>query len=158
MNTLGTRSEPLPARRRLRLVLLITGTVVVALTAAMVWRMGSAPAALDLSTRRATDNGLFAVAYEPAESVIPINQLHTWTLTVTSADRRVVADAEITVDGTMPEHGHGLATQPQVTEYLGDGRYLARGLKFQMGGRWVVDVSVTAGGQTDAARFNLALK
>ena len=37
----------------------------------------------------------------------------------------------------MPEHGHGFPTVPEVTEYLGDGKYLVEGLKFSMPGWWV---------------------
>jgi hypothetical protein len=57
----------------------------------------------------------------------------------------------------MPQHGHGLPTQPLVTAYLGDGTYLVEGMKFQMGGWWVVDFTIEANGQSDTVRFNLSL-
>jgi hypothetical protein len=62
------------------------------------------------------------------------------------------------VDGDMLQHGHGLPTQPRVTENLGGGRYLVEGMKFKMGGWWVVDVRITADGVTDTVRFNLLLE
>jgi hypothetical protein len=32
------------------------------------------------------------------------------------------------------------------------------GLKFQMGGWWLMDFTITANGQTDAVHFNMLLK
>ena len=39
-----------------------------------------------------------------------------------SADEDVAMNElqRIGVDGDMPQHGHGLPTRPQVTDYLGD--------------------------------------
>jgi len=45
-----------------------------------------------------------------------------------------------------------------VTEYLGNGDYLVEGLKFQMGGWWVMDFVITAEGQSDTVQFNMMLK
>ena len=112
----------------------------------------------DYSDTRLSDNGLYRVSYVASTSVIPINQMHQWTLHVETADGQPVEDASITVDGDMPEHGHGLPTSPQVTEYLGGGDYLVEGMKFQMGGRWVMDFTITATGQSDVVHFELMLR
>jgi YtkA-like len=121
-------------------------------------RMSDIPADLDTSTTRSSDNGLFHVSYNPASGTVPVNQMHQWTLHVETADGRPVENATITVDGDMPQHGHGLPTRPQVTEYLGNGDYLVEGMKFQMGGWWLMDFTITANGQTDAVHFNMMLK
>jgi hypothetical protein len=124
----------------------------------MMTRMGSVPANLDYATTRLTDNGLYRVTYVTPDAAPPINQLHAWTLRVETADGRPVEDATITVDGDMPQHGHGLPTRPQVTQYLGDGEYLVEGMRFQMGGWWIVEFDITAAGQTDHVTFNLMLQ
>lgn len=121
-------------------------------------RMGGIPSDLDYATTRLSENGLFNVSYTPFTGRIPVNQMHQWTLHVETADGQVVEDATISVDGDMPQHGHGLPTRPQVTEYLGDGNYLVEGMKFQMGGWWVMDFTITSNGQTDTVRFNMMLK
>jgi len=77
---------------------------------------------------------------------------------VATPDGQPVTDAVITVDGDMPQHGHGLPTRPQVTKHLGNGDYLVEGLKFQMGGWWVVDFTIDANGKHDTVRFNMILK
>jgi hypothetical protein len=118
----------------------------------------SAPASLDTATTRPTDNGLFNVSWRSDTDDVPLNQMHTWTLTVTTPDGAPVENAEIIVDGGMPQHGHGLPTSPQVTEYLGNGEYRVEGLRFQMTGWWEVKFNITADGQTDSITFNLTLK
>ena len=121
-------------------------------------RMGDAPSDLDYSTTQESDNGLYRVSYMSSTGTIPVNQMHEWTLHVESADGTPIEDATITVDGDMPQHGHGLPTSPRVTQYLGNGDYLVEGLKFQMGGWWLVDFTISSNGQTDAVHFNMMLK
>ena len=137
------------------LLVLITGVA-----ALIGWRMSFVPADLDLATRQTTQGGHFEVAYAPADldGRVPVNRLHAWTLTVTTPDGGPVEGAQIAVDGDMPQHGHGLPTQPEVTRDFGVGRYLVEGVKFQMGGWWVVDATITAGSVTDTVRFNLRLE
>ena len=124
----------------------------------MMSRMGEVPADLDYSTTRVSDNGLFKVSYSASTGTVPVNQMYQWTLHVESGDGQPMEDATITVDGDMPQHGHGLPTSPRVTQNLGNGDYLVDGLKFQMGGWWVMDFTVTEGGQIDAVHFNMMLK
>ena len=83
--------------------------------------------------------------------------MHQWTLHVETVDGQPVENATIAVDGDMPEHGHGLPTRPQVTKYLGNGDYLVEGMKFQMGGWWVMDFTITTTKHTDAVHFNMKL-
>lgn len=123
----------------------------------MRMRMSYVPADLDLATTRSSNSGLYQVRYETAAAAIPVNQIHTWTIHIETADGRPVEGAAITVDGDMPQHLHGLPTAPQVTQDLGGGAYLVEGLKFHMSGWWVVDYTITAEGQTDTVRFNLQL-
>jgi hypothetical protein len=57
----------------------------------------------------------------------------------------------------MPDHNHGLPTQPEVTDDLGNGRYRLEGVKFSMPGRWVLRLSVEAPAGADEVLFNLKL-
>lgn len=121
----------------------------------------SAPVAssdLDTSASVLTDQGLFRISYASETTPLPLNQIHTWTIHVETADGQPVDDAEITVDGGMPQHGHGLPTNPQVTQNLGGGDYLVEGMKFQMLGWWEVKFQISANGQSDDVTFNLILE
>jgi len=124
----------------------------------MFWRMSYVPANLDVSTTRASVQGLFTATIRPAVEPIPINTIHRWTLHLETPDGRPVTDAAIAVDGDMPQHGHGLPTRPQVTKHIGNGNYLVEGMKFQMSGWWVVDFTIDGAGQHDTVRFNMIVK
>jgi hypothetical protein len=145
-------------RRGLVLIAFLVGLVALGGSVAFARMMAPAPSDLDLSTQLPTAQQHFIVSYTPSVTPPPINQLHTWTIQVTTPDGQPVEGATIAVDGDMPQHGHGLPTRPRVTRYLGDGLYLVEGMKFQMGGWWVADFTVTdAAGLTDTVRFNFIL-
>jgi len=118
----------------------------------------SPPANLDISTSRLSDDGLFQVTWSSDPTNVPLNQIHTWTLHVETSDGQTVEDASILVDGGMPQHGHGLPTNPQVTEYLGNGDYLVEGMRFQMTGFWEVKFVINSGEQSDSITFNLNIE
>ena len=90
-------------------------------------------------------------------SPLGINQMHNWEIRLQDSDGDGVADAEIEVRGGMPAHNHGLATQPQVTSYLGDGRYLLQGMRFHMAGAWELQLLINLNGTTYRSVLNLEL-
>ncbi len=124
----------------------------------LMMRFNPPPADLNLATTRVTDKGLYEVSFTPATDPIAINQIHSWTLHVETPEGKAVENAQITVDGGMPQHGHGLPTRPQVTQNLGNGDYLVEGMKFQMIGWWEVRYTITASEQSDSITFNLVIK
>ena len=111
----------------------------------------------DTSPRRVSKAGTYEVSYEPSVAPVPKRALHTWTLHVRTRDGRPVDGAELRIDGGMPDHGHGLPTRPQVREALGNGAYVVEGMKFNMGGYWVVDVAIASAEGADDVRFELNL-
>ena len=160
MNTVTSPTVQPRAQTRRRIVGIAIGVVllVVAAFGFMLYRMGAVPANLDLATTQRSNQGLYQVSYTPEGGPLAINQMHQWTIHVATPNGEPVIDAAITVDGGMPQHGHGLPTEPQVTKNLGNGDYLVEGLKFQMSGWWVVDFTIDAHGQRDTVRFNMVLK
>lgn len=154
-------SKPLLIRIASSTVLALLAVLVVyavAMNRMMTRLNNEVPSDLDYSTTRVSDNDLFRVSYVSSQDVVPVNRMHQWTLHVETLDGQPVEDASIIVDGDMPQHGHGLPSSPQVTKYLGDGDYLVEGMKFQMGGWWVMDFTINVADQTDAVHFNMMLK
>ena len=100
----------------------------------------------------------FRVTLEEPEHPVVINAMHSRVVRIAKPGGTAVGDAKIKVDGGMAAHGHGLPTAPQATQYLGDGRYLIEGMKFNMGGKWQLKLSIDAAGQSDTAFFELTLK
>jgi hypothetical protein len=119
--------------------------------------MGGAPEGLDTSTDRMTDEGLFHVSISSNLEPLVLNEIHSWTVHVETADGQPVENAQISVDGGMPEHNHGFPTTPEITEELGGGDYLLEGVKFSMAGWWELKLNIDDGDQADRITFNLVL-
>ena len=115
------------------------------------------PSDLDYSRTRASEGGLYRATIIPQGDSIPKGRLQRWTLHIETADGAPIDSATILVDGGMPQHGHGLPTKPRVTRALGDGDHLVEGMKFNMGGWWVVKFRVAAAKGNDSLVFNLKL-
>ncbi len=126
--------------------------------AAVLAACAAPPADLDLSLKHASAAGRFIVEMEPPAQGLAINQMHAWRVKVATPDGTAVSRARITVDGGMPQHGHGLPTKPRVTQELAPGTYLVEGMKFSMTGWWDFRLGVEAGGARDTAVFNVVVE
>src|SRR5690242_8333215 len=115
------------------------------------------PKDLDYSRTRASEAGRYRATIVPQDDTIPQGKLHRWTLHVETAAGAPVDSGAFAVDGGMPQHGHGLPTKPRVTRALGNGDHLVEGMKFNMGGWWVVKFRVNAAQGADSVVFNLSL-
>jgi hypothetical protein len=113
---------------------------------------------LDLSTTRFSAHKIFKVSFTSRLEPIVIDRMHTWELKVETPDGIPVTGADITIGGGMPQHGHGLPTEPAVTQELGDGKYLVGGMRFSMPGWWVVNFHIKTKDKEDTVTFNLLLK
>jgi hypothetical protein len=112
------------------------------------------PAGLDLSLDRASTAGTYRVALVPPATMPAINQMHSWKVRLASPDGTPVHGATFAVDGGMPQHGHGLPTQPRVTREQPDGTYLLEGMKFSMTGWWEVKLAIQGPLGADRVTFN----
>ena len=104
-----------------------------------------------------SEEGLFVGSWVSDPGTPPINVVHEWVLHIETAAGEPVEGATVGLNGDMPAHGHGMPTEPRVTADLGGGDYRVEGMAFQMGGYWIVDVTVTVGSETDLIRFGLEL-
>jgi hypothetical protein len=116
------------------------------------------PANLDLSLSRPTDSQLFRVSVDSQTHPVPMSEIHQWALHVADAGGRPVVGAAISVDGGMPEHGHGLPTAPLVEATGSPGDYVIRGMKFSITGWWELKLNLRApDGRADKITFNIVL-
>ncbi|MEJ2695837.1 MAG: FixH family protein [Candidatus Sulfobium sp.] len=116
------------------------------------------PSNLDLSRTRFSAHKIFKVSFTSRLDPVVINRLHSWELKVETPDGMPVNGAVINIGGGMPQHGHGLPTEPAVTQELGNGRYLVGGMKFSMPGWWVVSFHIQTKDKEDTVTFNLLLE
>ena len=100
--------------------------------------------------------GRYIATLEPSRPLRP-RQMQTVRVTVHDAEGRAIDAAEISIDGGMPQHGHGLPTRPRATRNSGDGIYEIEGVRFNMGGWWEFKVAIAGSRGADTVTFNLDL-
>ena len=128
-----------------------------ALTALSLGGCMTAPPSLDLALQHPTAQGRYVVTLLPPQEAPAINRIHAWQVRVAAADGKPVTAAQIAVAGGMPQHGHGLPTQPLVRTQVADGTYLIEGMKFSMTGWWEVKLAVDAPQGPDKVTFNVVV-
>ncbi|MFT4888691.1 MAG: hypothetical protein ACJAY7_001849 [Pseudohongiellaceae bacterium] len=74
---------------------------------------------------------------------LEINRIHSWQLRLTDGQGNSISNAQIELIGGMPEHDHGMPTQPQITAETETGSYLLEGMRFHMPGKWLLDIKLT---------------
>ena len=132
-----------------KLVSAVSFLAVLSLTAC-----AAAPNNLDMSLTRPTAEQKFVVALQPPTPPVALNQMHAWQIKLTSPSGEPVSRARFQVDGGMPQHGHGLPSQPQVTKELAAGTYLVEGMKFSMTGWWEIRLDISTPHASDRVTFN----
>ena len=104
-----------------------------------------------------TDKGLKIEIYSEL-SPLSINQIHSWHLRVLNRNNEILELEELNIFGGMPEHDHGLPTQPKVTTRLDNGDYLLEGVRFHMQGHWQLQVELQLNGVEDTAIIDFDLQ
>jgi hypothetical protein len=144
-------------------LMLATVTVALSMTAcshAMMMIHGTGarrPAASEFGLGpRASAGGRYVATLEPARPLRP-RQMQTVRVTVRDAEGRAIDEVQISIDGGMPQHGHGLPTRPRVTRNVGDGIYEIEGVRFNMGGWWEFTLAIAGSRGADTVTFNLDL-
>jgi len=145
------------ASRTIRRFAAPAAAVAIAATLTGCMMFSKPPADLDYSRTRTSEAGIYRATIRPQGDSIPTGKLQRWTLHLETASGAPVDSATLAVDGGMPQHGHGLPTRPRVTRALGNGDHLVEGMKFNMGGWWVVKFRVNAMPGADSVVFNLSL-
>jgi YtkA-like len=115
------------------------------------------PSNLDTSLTQPTAEKKFVVTLLPPTAPAALNQMHAWQVKLTYPSGEPVSQARFKVDGGMPQHGHGLPSQPQVTKELAAGTYLLEGMKFSMTGWWEIKLAIETPTATDKVTFNTVL-
>jgi hypothetical protein len=132
-------------------------SIIIAVTMLTTFCSAAADDTLTTGLQGTTQQHGLIVSMQSKSTPVVINQIHSWIILVRDKNGDPVNDADIRVDGAMPEHDHGLPTQPQVTQLPGNGEYLLEGMKFHMHGRWQLTMSISVNGNEDTVVFDLNL-
>lgn len=150
------RTIQVNAFRRASATLAVAGVAVLATLG--LGGCGSPPKDLDLALEKPSAAGIYRVALMPPAQAPAINQMHSWKVKLATPDGTPVRGAKVGVDGGMPQHGHGLPTQPRVTRELGAGMYQLDGMKFSMTGWWEVKLDIQGPQGSDKVTFNTVVE
>lgn len=129
-------------------------SALIAITALGLAGCATRPSNLDLALDKASTTGAYQVALVPPASAPAINQIHSWTVKLSDSAGTPVHGALFSVDGGMPQHGHGLPTKPRVSGELESGTYRLDGMKFSMTGWWVIKLHIQGSEGADTVTFN----
>ena len=110
-------------------------------------------AALQLS-----DEGHYRVGLRSVENPIPLGRLHGWIVHVETLQGALFTPSLLTIGGGMPQHSHGLVTEPRVTRDLGNGDFLVEGVKFHMTGEWTLYIQIVGPAGGDSATFRVEVE
>ncbi|NMM78916.1 FixH family protein [Acidovorax sp. SRB_24] len=132
----------------------MTASATLVVVALMTAGCMSPPKDLDLSLEKKSVDGVYQVALLPPAQAPAVNQMHSWKVKLATAEGVPVRGAKFLVDGGMPQHGHGLPTQPRVTREMEAGTYALEGMKFSMTGWWEMKLAIDGPQGTDKVTFN----
>ncbi len=115
------------------------------------------PAAVTHTVRAAT--GTFTARWSTDPDPIPLSDPFAMDveLFADEACTSPLADGTLTVDASMPHHGHGMNLKAKV-ESLGGGRYHVTGMLFHMPGRWELTFDRTRNGLLERAQTTVIVQ
>ena len=99
-----------------------------------------------------TESG-WTIYVDTSINPLRINTMHSWQIRVIDSESKPVTMASVSIEGGMPEHDHGLPTQPKVTSEISPGTYLLQGVRFHMPGRWEIKFTIL---REDQQEFGMA--
>lgn len=103
------------SRRTYLIVVAIIFSAMAVLSLTACGHGASKPAASEFGFGpRTSAQGTFLATIETDETLKP-RKMYTLQLAVRDREGKPLRNAAITVDGGMPQHGHGLPTRPRVT-------------------------------------------
>ena len=105
---------------------------------------------------RVSEHGRYTATLQPAEP-LRVRRAQKIAILIQDTAGQPVEGVTIAVDGGMPEHGHGLPTQPRADHALTAGVYAIDGLRFNMGGWWELSFKIEGSAGADRVIFHLKI-
>ncbi|MGB0559853.1 MAG: FixH family protein [Pseudohongiellaceae bacterium] len=103
-----------------------------------------------------TESG-WTIYVDTSINPLRINTMHSWQIRVIDSESKPVTMASVSIEGGMPEHDHGLPTQPKVTSEISPGTYLLQGVRFHMPGRWEIKFTISRESQKELGIASIQL-
>jgi streptogramin lyase len=106
-----------------------------------------------------SNGGRYQVELRNPPSPVPSNRMFGLELQVFEgcSSPKPLADVSLAVDAVMPEHRHGMTTQP-VVQSLGNGRFRMAGMLLHMNGLWELHFDIIRGKVLERAQAEVVLE
>jgi hypothetical protein len=101
--------------------------------------------------------GTYRVTWQSKPDPVPLNATFELEVEVVDVAGGDVAALELAADAAMPDHSHGMNTQPRVTR-LGPGRFRVEGMLMHMPGYWELYFDLARGPLRERAQFPIELQ
>ena len=112
-------------------------------------------AAPTFSEALVSDGGSFRIRWASSPQPLPFNEYFELLIEVQlTADSQDSNPLWLDVHALMPEHAHGMNTQPKI-QALDDGRFIVKGMLFHMAGSWELSFDVAKGRIREQAKTRL---
>ncbi len=98
-----------------------------------------------------SEHGFYTIEFSNHLDHLPLRQMHTWQVKILDENGNDFIPGNISINGGMPSHGHGLPSEPKFTRYLGNGKLQLEGVLFNMAGAWELRVTLTGPKGLDTA-------
>ncbi|HEV2515688.1 MAG TPA: FixH family protein [Devosia sp.] len=131
------------------------GLLLAAAAAKGIMMLLPVPANLDLSTTRVSERGTFTATVVTGPVVV--GEPMSWAFKLKASDGSVIDPSTLSLDGGMPQHGHGLPRAPSQASATNNGTFVFSGIEFSMRGWWVINIHRTTASGADQAVFNFQL-
>ena len=101
--------------------------------------------------------GTYRVTWQSKPDPVPLNETFELDVEVADVAGGDVSALELAADAAMPDHGHGMNTQPRVTR-LGPGHFRVEGMLMHMPGYWELYFDLARGPLRERAQFAIELQ
>ncbi len=113
---------------------------------------------VDLATRQVSRQQHYRAEVRQRGEPVSLNQFQSWVLKIETPDGAPVSGATLSINGGMPQHGHGMQSTPRYKAGAAPGEYLIDGLQFSMPGWWEMNVFISKDKVGDTVTFNFLLE
>lgn len=113
---------------------------------------------VDLATRQVSRQQHYRAEVRQRHEPVALNEFQSWVLKIETADGKPVSGAELSINGGMPQHGHGMQSNPRYEAGAAPGEYRIDGLQFSMPGWWEVNFFISKDKVGDTVTFNFLLE
>ncbi len=105
-----------------------------------------------------SERDVYTLTFTNEQTYIPLRVMHNWYVSFKTKNGKLFIPGQVSIDGGMPAHGHGLPSEPRFTRAIDKGKLLLSGVLFNMRGEWEIRLTFTGPEGLDTVIFPLEVQ